>query len=44
MYIKQHKPNKKGRYQQGYINPSSCKKLFKSQSNAQIFFHKNYER
>ena len=44
MYIKQHKPNKKGRYQQGYINPSSCKKLFKSQSNEPIIFRSSYER
>lgn len=44
MNIKQHKPSKKGRYQQGYINPSSCKKLFQSQSNEPIIFRSSYER
>ena len=42
--IKQFKPNKRGRYEQGYINPSSCKKLFKSQSNEPIIFRSSYER
>lgn len=44
MYIKQFKPNKRSRYEQGYINPSSCKKLFKSQSNEPIIFRSSYER
>ena len=32
MDIKQLKPNKNSRYQQGLINPESCKKLFESQN------------
>lgn len=44
MNIKQFKPNKRGRYEQGYINPSSCKKLFKSQTNEPIIFRSSYER
>ena len=44
MYIKQFKPNRRGRYQQGYINPSSCKKIFPSQSHEPIIFRSSYER
>lgn len=42
--IKQYKPNKNSRYQQGYINPSSCKKLFNSQKNDPIIFRSSYEK
>ena len=43
MNIKQVKPSKQ-RYQQGYINPSSCKKLLESQSREPIIYRSSYEK
>lgn len=43
MEIKQLKPQKEGRYKQGYINPKSCKKLFESLSNEPIIYRSSYE-
>lgn len=42
--IKHLKPQADGRYHQGYINASSCKKLFPSQSNKPIIFRSSYEK
>ena len=42
--IKQLKPSKSGRYQQGYINPASCKKLFESLKNDKIIYRSSYEK
>lgn len=42
--IKQLKPQADSRYMQGRINPSSCKKLFPSQSGQPIIFRSSYER
>lgn len=42
--IKQLKPTKYGRYEQGYINNSACKKLFPSLRNQPIIFRSSYER
>lgn len=42
--IKQLKPQKNSRYEQGYINPASCKKLFESQRGAPIIFRSSLEK
>ena len=42
--IKQLKPSKHSRYEQGYINPTACKKLFDSQRTEPIIFRSSYER
>ena len=42
--IKHVKPSKKSRYQQGYINPQSCKKLFESVKNQPIIYRSSYEK
>ena len=41
--IKSLKPQKNSRYEQGYINPSSCKKLFESQKGEPIIFRSSLE-
>lgn len=42
--IKKLKPRKCGRFKQGYINPTSCKKLFPSQKNTPIIYRSSYEK
>lgn len=42
--IKRLKPSKSGRYQQGYINPASCKKLFSGLTNDKIIYRSSYEK
>lgn len=42
--IKHLKPSKSSRYQQGYINPESCKKLFPSISRDIIIYRSSYEK
>lgn len=42
MDIKKLKPTK-GRFRQGYINPSSCKKLFPQLKNDKIIYRSSYE-
>lgn len=44
MDIKSLKPKKNGRFQQGYINPNSCKKLFESVKNQPIIYRSSWER
>lgn len=43
MNIKQLKPQQKGRYKQGYIDPKSCKKLISGTSNEPIIYRSSYE-
>ena len=38
------KPKKNGRFQQGYINPNSCKKLFESVKNQPIIYRSSWEK
>ena len=42
--IKQLKPSKTGRYKQGYIDPSSCKKLFEGLRGEPIIYRSSYEK
>lgn len=42
--IKQLKPTFNGRYQQGYINPQSCKKLFPQMKHESIIYRSSYEK
>jgi len=42
--IKQNKPRKDSRYNQTYINPSSCKKLFESQKHQPIICRSSWEK
>jgi hypothetical protein len=42
--IKELKPKIQGRYQQGYINPESCKKLFESIDNQTIIYRSSWEK
>lgn len=42
--IKQLRPQRNGRYSQGYINTKSCKKLFESQCNKPIIYRSSYEK
>lgn len=44
MDIKQFKPSKYSRYQQGYINPQQCTKLFESQKSKPIIFRSSWEK
>lgn len=44
MGIKDFKPIKDGRYSQGYINPSSCKKIFPQMKTEKIIYRSSYER
>lgn len=44
MDIKQLKPSKKSRYNQGYINPTSCKKLFPTMTKQEIIYRSSYEK
>ena len=44
MKIKNLKPKLDGRYQQGYINPESCKKLFPQMKHERIIFRSSYEK
>lgn len=44
MGIKEFKPIKDGRYSQGYINPSSCKKIFPQMETDKIIYRSSYER
>ena len=42
--IKKLKPSKSSRYDQGYIDPKSCKKIFESQKNKPIIYRSSYEK
>ena len=42
--IKNLKPKLDGRYQQGYVNPESCKKLFPQMKHERIIFRSSYEK
>lgn len=44
MNIKSLKPSKQSRYQQGYINPKSCKKLFPEMVRDKIIYRSSYEK
>ena len=44
MKIKNLKPKLDGRYQQGYVNPESCKKLFPQMKHERIIFRSSYEK
>jgi hypothetical protein len=44
MDIKSLKPKKNGRFQQGYIDPNNCKKLFESVKNQPIIYRSSWER
>ena len=44
MDIKNLRPQKHSRYDQGYINPRSCKKVFESQQGKPIIFRSSLER
>jgi len=44
MDIKNLKPSKKSRYEQGYINTHSCKKIFESQRGAPIIYRSSLEK
>lgn len=43
MNIKQLKPKQQSRYQQGYIDPKTCKKLFEELSHQPIIYRSSYE-
>lgn len=43
MNIKQLKPSKSSRYTQGYVDPTTCKKLFEQVSNQRIIYRSSYE-
>lgn len=42
--IKNLKPSKSSRYKQGYIDASTCKKLFPQLKNDKIIYRSSYER
>lgn len=42
--IKDLKPTRNSRYQQGYINPKTCKKLFKGLEGTAIIYRSSYEK
>lgn len=42
--IKELKPNKNGRYEQGLIKNTACKKIFPSLKNQPIIFRSSWER
>lgn len=42
--IKNVKPKRKSLYKQGYINPSSCKKLFESCKDKPIIYRSSWEK
>lgn len=42
--IKNLKPTGNGRYQQGYINPEACRKLFPTISHDKIIYRSSYEK
>ncbi len=44
MNIKELKPQANGRYSQGYIDPTSCKKLFPSLRRDRIIYRSSYEK
>jgi len=44
MNIKSLKPKRNGRFNQGYINPNSCKKLFESLRNQPIIYRSSWEK
>ena len=37
-------PSKKSRYEQGYVNPNTCKKVFESQRGIPIIFRSSLEK
>ena len=44
MNIKNLKPRHQSRYEQGYVDPSACKKLFDSLRTQPIIFRSSYEK
>lgn len=44
MDIKQFKPSKNSRFTQGYIDPSTCKKLFESIQNQPVIYRSSWEK
>ena len=42
--IKSLRPSKKSRYEQGYVNPNTCKKVFESQRGIPIIFRSSLEK
>lgn len=42
--IKDLRPSRNSRYQQGYINPESCKKLFPQLKHDKIIYRSSYEK
>lgn len=44
MNIKQLKPTKNGRYNQGYIDAKTCKKIIEGLGNQPIIYRSSYER
>lgn len=42
--IKDLKPSKTSRYEQGYVNPKTCKKVFESQIGLPIIFRSSLEK
>ena len=42
--IKNLKPRRDGRYEQGYINQESCKKLFPQMKFDKIIYRSSYEK
>ncbi len=44
MNIKELRPSAKSRYEQGYVNPNSCKKLFESLRGEPIIFRSSLEK
>lgn len=43
-YIKKVRPSLSSRYVQGYIDPSSCRKLFPSLSRERVIYRSSYEK
>lgn len=44
MNIKQLKPSKNSRYNQGYIDTKSCKKILEGLSNQPVIYRSSYEK
>ena len=44
MYIKSLKPSKNSRYQQGYVDTKSCKKIFPDLKHDKVIYRSSYEK
>ena len=42
--IKQLKPSKQSRYEQGYVNTKSCKKIFPQLKQEKVIYRSAYEK